>query len=70
LDQGDKWFREPEWPTYVMWWIAEYEVPTWHQASRRLEHLHDQGATSFAFDFNQAIDYRMAHREPKAAKAD
>ena len=56
LDQGDKWFREAEWPTYVMWWIADDEVPTWQQASLRIEHRHDNGATPFAFDFKQAFE--------------
>ncbi|MGK2923968.1 MAG: DUF3291 domain-containing protein [Methyloceanibacter sp.] len=36
---------------YVMWWIADDEVPTWQQASRRLEHLHDNGGAPIAFDF-------------------
>src|SRR5690348_10264223 len=43
LDRRTDWFLKPAWPTYVMWWLADGYVPTWSEASQRLEHLHDSG---------------------------
>jgi hypothetical protein len=46
-----EWFLEPEWPSYAAWWVDDGHVPDWHEASRRLEHLHDHGASPEAFGF-------------------
>lgn len=51
-----EWFVEPQWPTYAAWWVADDHLPTWQEAAERLEHLHDHGATPFAFSFKQAFD--------------
>jgi len=51
LRQRSKWFRTPEWPTYAIWWISDDHIPTWREAVARLEHLHQYGASFFAFDF-------------------
>jgi hypothetical protein len=51
LAQREKWFRKSAWPTYAMWWVADGTIPTWAEACRRLEHLHDHGPTPHAFDF-------------------
>jgi hypothetical protein len=51
LRKRKEWFRSGEWPSYVVWWVAEGDIPTWQQGCERLEHLHDHGATVFAFDF-------------------
>ena len=56
IDQGQKWFCTPSYPAYVMWWISDGAVPTWREACQRLEHLHDHGPTSFAFDFQGAFN--------------
>jgi hypothetical protein len=56
LQKRKEWFRPPEWPTYVMWWIGDDETPTWEEACDRLAHLHDNGATAHAFNFKQAFD--------------
>ncbi len=45
------WFVKPQWPGYAAWWVADDHVPDWHEASRRLERLHEQGPTPEAFDF-------------------
>ena len=56
LDQREKWFRAPEWPTFAMWWVGDDEIPTWVSASAKLEHLADKGPTALAFDFHQPYD--------------
>ncbi len=46
-----EWFVKPEWPTYAAWWVADDHRPDWHEASDRLEQLHDRGSNPHAFDF-------------------
>ena len=50
------WFLPRRWPSYVAWWVADDEVPSWAQAAGRLEHLHAHGPTAVAFDFHHAFD--------------
>ena len=50
------WFQTPEWPTYVAWWVDDQHIPTREEAAAKLEQLHDQGATSEAFDFKSPFD--------------
>jgi hypothetical protein len=50
-----EWFIRPEWPNYAAWWVADDHVPDWHEASERLEHLHDHGPSPQAFDFRHAF---------------
>ena len=49
------WFLKPEWPGYAIWWVDDDHVPDWHEASRKIEQLHDQGPTPDAFDFRHAF---------------
>src|SRR5262249_12949979 len=56
LAQRSKWFLKPEWPTYVMWWVADEHVPNWQEASLRLEYIHDKGPTPHAFNFGTAFN--------------
>lgn len=51
LKKRQDWFTKPEWPTYVAWWVGDDQTPTREDAANRLEHLHDQGSTPYAFDF-------------------
>lgn len=51
LSQRKEWFRPPAWPTYAMWWVPDGNVPTWSDACRRLEYLHDNGPSEYAFTF-------------------
>lgn len=56
LKQRKEWFIEPEWPTYVAWWVADDHIPTWVEASDRHEYLHDNGPSFYAFDFKRPFD--------------
>ena len=53
LAKRHEWFRKPEWPSYAMWWVSDCTIPTWSEASARLEHLYDHGPTPIAFDFHR-----------------
>jgi hypothetical protein len=64
-----EWFVKPAWPTYVAWWIGDDEEPTWPDAQRRLEHLHDHGPTPHAFNFKAPFDARGAPAAPPARAA-
>ena len=50
------WFVEGDYPAYVAWWIADDENPIQADGAERLEHLHDNGATAYAFDFKAPFD--------------
>jgi hypothetical protein len=51
LKLGRKWFRKPQWPPYVLWWLPTGQKPDWSQGTKKLEWLHDHGADATAFDF-------------------
>jgi hypothetical protein len=52
LQRRHEWFLKPEWPSYAAWWISASTVPTWRDACRALEYLHDHGSTPAAFTFH------------------
>ncbi|MGI9462714.1 MAG: DUF3291 domain-containing protein, partial [Aestuariivirgaceae bacterium] len=56
LSHGRQWFRKPEWPPYVLWWVDGQHKPDWTQAVERHEHLHDHGPSAYAFTFKQPFD--------------
>ncbi|MBZ5521889.1 MAG: DUF3291 domain-containing protein [Acidobacteriia bacterium] len=51
-----QWFKKPEWPTYAIWWVEDDHIPTWEEASRMLEQLHDEGPSPIVFDFKACFD--------------
>ncbi len=55
--QREKWFEKPRWPNYAMWWVGDTHVPTWQEAALRLECLHANGPTPYAFNFRCRYDY-------------
>lgn len=56
LAHGREWFKKPEWPPYVLWWVNKKEFPNWSDGITRLEHLHDRGPMHYAFNFKNAFD--------------
>ncbi len=56
LRNARQWFDRHKWPPYALWWVDRAHIPTWREGVERLEHLHDHGPSSFAFDFKQAFD--------------
>ena len=51
-----EWVLKPEWPTYVAWWVADDKLPSRDEACKRLEYIHDNGSSSFAFNFKKPFD--------------
>ncbi len=56
LSKREEWFRKPEWPTYVAWWVDDDHIPAREEAAAKLDQLHDQGSTPHAFDFKTPFD--------------
>ena len=56
LAHGREWFKKPEWPPYVFWWVKAGAYPTWADGVRRHEYLHDNGPSAHAFTFKNAFD--------------
>jgi Domain of unknown function (DUF3291) len=56
LARRKEWFARGDWPPYAAWWASDEYVPSFADAAVRLDHLHAQGATSFAFDFKAPYD--------------
>jgi hypothetical protein len=56
LRRRKEWFVSPEWPSYAVWWVGAQHIPTWREASERLEYLHDHGCTPAAFNFRRPFD--------------
>lgn len=70
LRKRHEWFKQPEWPTYAGWWIADGHIPQWADAARLLEKLHDQGPSPDVFNFHapfdpegRPLDIRALHAE-------
>ena len=63
LKRGREWFQKPSWPPLVMWWHGGQSYPTWAEAARRHEHLHDHGSSPIAFDFKEPFDQTGAPTE-------
>ncbi len=58
LSRGREWFRKPEWPPYVAWWVTSEHRPDWSEAVERHEFMHDHGPSARAFNFKQPFDAR------------
>ena len=56
LQLRGEWFEARRWPTYVAWWVADDELPTWADATARLDRLHADGPGPAAFDFHHPFD--------------
>lgn len=50
------WFQEMKFPTYLAWWMNADDSLNWAQACERMDHLHENGPTPFAFNFSSAFD--------------
>ncbi|MFJ4189211.1 DUF3291 domain-containing protein [Kitasatospora sp. NPDC089509] len=55
LNRRHDWFERTEHPPYVLWWVADGEVPTWQDGVSRLERLHGEGSAPDAFSFRHAF---------------
>jgi hypothetical protein len=69
LAHGRDWMVKPSWPPYALWWVAGDGTPDWHKAVMRHEHLHENGALPFAFNFKQPYDASGQETEVNRIKA-
>ncbi|MBI5708623.1 MAG: DUF3291 domain-containing protein [Armatimonadetes bacterium] len=56
MSKRREWFKDRNAPTYVAWWVADGHTPDWNEAGDRIDHLHENGSTAFAFDFKAPFD--------------
>ena len=56
LAHRKEWCIKTDGPVYAAWWMGDEDVPTFAEAARRLDHLHDNGPSPFAFNFKSAYD--------------
>lgn len=56
LAHRKEWFAQGDWPPYAAWWARDDYLPSFADATIRLNHLYSQGPTSFAFDFKAPYD--------------
>jgi hypothetical protein len=56
LSKRTDWFLQTEYPVYATWWTDEPKEPSWDESLKRIEHLHDEGSSAYAFDFKTAFD--------------
>jgi hypothetical protein len=53
LRHGRDWFVAPQWPPYVVWWVADSHTPTWREACAKHLQMHELGASDQVFTFKQ-----------------
>ena len=56
LTKRRDWVAASELPPYVAWWVPADHVVDWQEAAERLDHLHANGSTAFAFNFSHPYD--------------
>jgi hypothetical protein len=52
LTKRREWFPANDLPVYVAWWVPADHAVDWQEAAERLDHLHTNGSTAFAFNFS------------------
>ena len=48
-----EWFEKFDGMFLALWWVKDGHIPTIFEAKQRLDHLHKNGASEFAFTFKQ-----------------
>lgn len=56
LSNRRQWFLRGPWPSFVAWWVSMDHQPDWGEAVERIDRLHAEGPTPFAFNFRQPFD--------------
>ena len=73
LAKRKEWFDKTNLPGYVAWWVSADHAIDWAEGSDRLDRLHQDGPTAFAFNFAKPFDCEgkpcVLDREAVKAKA-
>lgn len=56
LKRRKDWLRKSRWPGYVLWWVADRDVPTWADGACKLEALDAAGPSPTSFNFASSFD--------------
>jgi hypothetical protein len=56
LTKRREWFDKTDLPIYVAWWVRAGHAISWAEGTERLDRLHRDGPTAFAFDFAKPFD--------------
>jgi len=56
MSKRKEWFEDISVPEYVAWWVEDGHRIDWKEACERLDHLHENGPTPFAFNFAKPFD--------------
>ncbi|MEP7285604.1 MAG: DUF3291 domain-containing protein [Chloroflexota bacterium] len=51
ISRRKEWFERLDTPYLALWWIEAGQIPTAEEAKARLDHLHLNGSTAYAFTF-------------------
>ncbi len=61
LERRAEWFEQQTTnPRYVLYWIPKGQVITEHEIKKRLDHLGQHGASSYAFTFEERFESSQA----------
>lgn len=73
LTKRREWFEKLDLPPYVAWWVNADHAIDWTEGCERLDRLHRDGPTAFAFNFAKPFDWEgkacFLDRELAKAKA-
>jgi hypothetical protein len=58
LSLRKEWFRKTDFPSYVIWWVADDHIPTFIDSTARLERLNANGPCPDAFNFKRPFDWK------------
>ena len=56
LTKRKDWFTTGNLPAYVAWWVPADAAVSWLEGAERLDHVHANGSTPFAFNFAKPFD--------------
>jgi hypothetical protein len=56
LSKRNEWFQSLGLPNYVAWWVPDGHKIDWEEGGERLDYLHANGPTAFAFNFAVPFD--------------
>lgn len=56
MKKRNQWFKKMDGAHYVLWWIKKGHIPNLEEAKERLENLNKDGASPFAFNFQNMFD--------------
>ncbi|MCH7760765.1 DUF3291 domain-containing protein [candidate division TA06 bacterium] len=68
LERRAEWFEQQDTQAYVLFWFPAGEIPAEKEVKKRIETLHQKGATPHAFTFEErfTVEEMLAYREKES----